>query len=61
MELADLIARYGSQAALAKAVGVDRAAINRVVKDRRKLGASLAIKVFNATGERIGPMADEAR
>ena len=56
MELSELVSEYGSQAALAKALGCDKSYINRVVRGRRPLGASLAVLILNKTGKRLGPL-----
>lgn len=60
MELTELVSEYGSQAALAKALGCDKSYLNRVVKGRRPLGASLAVLILNKTGKRLGPLARQA-
>lgn len=59
MDLSALVKEYGSQAALAKAVGCDKQQINRVLKRRRALGPTLAVRIYNATGHRLGPLAED--
>lgn len=56
MTLSALIEEYGSQAALAKALGCDKSYLNRVVKLKRPLGPALAVKIYNITGHKLGPM-----
>jgi plasmid maintenance system antidote protein VapI len=60
MTLSALIEEYGSQAALAKALGCDKSYLNRVVKQRRPLGPALAVQIYNVTGHKLGPMAERA-
>lgn len=60
MELSELVSEYGSQAALAKALGCDKSYLNRVVKGHKPLGASLAVLILNKTGKRLGPLAKRA-
>lgn len=59
MDLSTLVEEYGSQAALAKALGCDKSYLNRVVRGRRPLGAALAVQIYNVTGKKLGPMAKE--
>jgi plasmid maintenance system antidote protein VapI len=59
MQLNDLIEKFGGQAQFAQACGLDRYQLNRVVNERRKMGAAMAVKIFNATGHRLGPMAED--
>jgi len=56
MDLSELVKSYGSQAELAKALGCSKSYLNRVVKGRRPLGPALAIRIFNVTGQRLGPL-----
>ena len=58
MELPDLVELYGSQAALAKALGCDKQQINRVINKRRPLGPALAVRIYRVTGHKLGPMAE---
>jgi plasmid maintenance system antidote protein VapI len=59
MELSELVEKYGGQAALADALGVNRQQINRIIKGHRKVGAKLAVRIFTVTGKRVGPMAQD--
>lgn len=59
MELSDLVAEYGGQARLAKALDVDKSHLNRVVRGHRPLGPALAVRIFNVTGKKLGPMAED--
>jgi len=59
MELSDLIKEYGGQTKLAEALGVDKSHLNRVVRKHRPLGAALAVRIYNVTGHRLGPLADQ--
>lgn len=58
MDLAKLVALYGGQTAFAKALGVDKSHINRVVKNRRPMAAALAVRIYRVTGKKLGPLAD---
>lgn len=58
MQLSDLIDTFGGQAQLAEAVGLDRYQLNRVAKGHRKMGAAMAVQIFNKTGHKLGPLAE---
>lgn len=58
MTLTELIQAHGNQARFAKAIGADKASLNRVVKGHRPLGAALACRIYRATGHKLGPIAD---
>lgn len=59
MLLADLVDQEpGKLTAFAKRVGVSKSYLCHVLKGRKPLGPSLAVKVFNATGHKIGPLAE---
>lgn len=58
MELSALVEQYGGQAGLAKALGCDKSYLNRVIRGHRPLGPALAVRIFNKTGHRLGPMAE---
>jgi plasmid maintenance system antidote protein VapI len=60
MQLAELISAHGGQAGLAKALGCDKSYINRVIRRKRPLGPALAIRIYNATGRKLGPLKEEA-
>lgn len=60
MELADLIEAEGSQAKFAKRIGCSTSYLNHVLKGRKAFGPSLAVKIFKATGKKLGPMAKGA-
>lgn len=59
MELSQIVDEYGGQARLATALGVDRSQINRAIKGSRKIGPALAIRIFNVTGHKLGPLAED--
>lgn len=60
MDLAELIAAEGSQAKFAKRIGCSRSYLNHVLSGRKECSASLAVKIFKATGKKLGPMAKSA-
>lgn len=59
MELSKIADDFGGQAGLATALGVDRSQINRVIKGSRKMGPALAVRIFNLTGHKLGPLAED--
>jgi plasmid maintenance system antidote protein VapI len=59
MELSKIAEDFGGQAQLATALGVDRSQINRVIKGSRKLGPTLAVRIFNLTGHKLGPLSED--
>lgn len=58
MELADLVKAEGGQAEFARRLGCSKSYLNHVLKGRKTFGPALAIRVFNVTGQKLGPMAD---
>jgi DNA-binding transcriptional regulator YdaS (Cro superfamily) len=60
MELAELVELEGGQAKFAKRIGCSKSYLNHVLKGRKAFGPALAIKVFKATGKKLGPMAKGA-
>jgi plasmid maintenance system antidote protein VapI len=60
MELSDLVEQHGGQANLAKALGVNKSHLNRVVRGHRPLGPALAIRIYNLTGQKLGPLVDRS-
>lgn len=60
MELAELVKMEGGQAAFAKRIGCSKSYLNHVLKGRKTFGPALAIRVFKATGKKLGPMAKSA-
>ena len=59
MELSDLVKQSGGQSAFARKCGCTRQEIWRILDGRRKLGPAMAWRIFNATGERLGPYAKD--
>lgn len=59
-KLRGLVALEGGQAKFAKRLGCSKSYLNHVLKKRKALGPALAIRVFNETGERLGPMGQDA-
>lgn len=59
MNLKDLVREYGSQVALAKALGCDKSYLNRFVSGGRTISPALAIRIFNVTGNKLGPLSEE--
>ena len=58
MELAELLVVEDSTAAsLARRVGCHRSYVTRALK-RNRTGRSLAVRIFKATGRKIGPIAN---
>lgn len=60
MELAQLVEAEGGQAKFAKRIGCSKSYLNHVLKGRKAFGPSLAIRIFKATGRKLGPMAKDA-
>lgn len=60
MELADLVAAEGGQAKLAKRLGCSKSYLNHVLKGRKTFGPALAVRIFQATGKKLGPLAKKA-
>lgn len=48
------------QSGFARRIGVSKSYLSHVLNGRKPLGPSLAVKVFNATGHKIGPLSDGA-
>lgn len=59
MELAELVEKEGGQARFAKRLGCSKSYLNHVLHGRKTFGPALAIRVFNVTGKRLGPLAKE--
>lgn len=54
MTLSELVSAHGGQAGLATALKCDKSYVNRAVK-RGKVGPALAVRIYRATGHKIGP------
>ena len=57
MDLQTLVAKFGTQAQFARAVGCDRHYLNHVLRGRRPMGPDLAVRIYQATGHKLGPLA----
>ncbi len=60
MELSELVEREGGQAKFAKRIGCSKSYLNHVLRGRKAFGPALAIRIFKATGKKLGPMARDA-
>lgn len=58
-ELAALVEAEGLSRFAAK-VGVSKSYLCHVLKKRKPFGPSLAIRVYKATGQKLGPLAEAA-
>lgn len=56
MTLSELAAANGGQAGLARRLGCSKSYLNHVLSGRKALGPRLAIRIFEATGEKLGPL-----
>lgn len=59
-KLAALVEQEGGQAKFAKRLGCSKSYLNHVLKKRKAFGPALAIRVYNETGEKLGPMSQDA-
>ena len=57
MDLQTLVAKFGTQASFARTVGCDRHYLNHVLRGRRPMGPDLAVRIYQATGHKLGPLA----
>lgn len=60
MELSDLVKNEGGQAKFARRIGCSKSYLNHVLKGRKAFGPALAIRIFKATGKKLGPMSKDA-
>jgi hypothetical protein len=64
MTLSELIAAYGGQARLAKALGCNKSYVNRAVKKEEsggQIGAAIAVRIYDATSHKLGPIEGASR
>lgn len=59
-DLEALVSDEGGQAAFARRIGCSKSYLNHVLKGRKVFGPTLAIRIFKATGKKLGPMARDA-
>ena len=53
-DLQHVIEQNGGQAEFARKIGISRQSLNRIVRGRAKMGPGIALKVYFATGARLG-------
>lgn len=51
---------HGGQAAFARKLGCTRQTLNKIMRGHRPIGPALAITIYLKTGQKVGPLAQEA-
>ncbi len=61
MTLDEIVRHSGGQSAFARKLGVHRQELNRILRGRHKLGPSMAIRIYQQTGHKLGPLEENPR